>query len=60
VPRVKQKLWGDEFWSKGYSIITVGRHESEETVQRYLEQQDRATECERLHQLQLKLFENAN
>jgi len=57
VPRVKEKLWGGEFWSKGYFITTVGRHGSEETVQRYVEQQDRAAEYERFHQQQLKLFE---
>ena len=57
VPRVKDKLWGGEFWSKGYFITTVGRHGSEETVQRYVEQQDRAAEYERLHHQQLKLFE---
>jgi REP element-mobilizing transposase RayT len=57
VPRVKEKLWGGEFWSKGYFITTVGRHGSEETVRRYVEKQDRAAEYERLHQQQLKLFE---
>lgn len=57
VPRVKDKLWGGEFWSKGYFITTVGRHGSEEIVQRYVEQQDRAAEYEQLHNQQLKLFE---
>lgn len=53
---VKEKLWGGEFWSKGYFISTVGRHGSEETVQRYVEEQNRAAEYKRLHQQQLKLF----
>ena len=57
VPRVKDKLWGGEFWSKGYFITTVGRHGSEGMVRRYVERQDRAAEYERLHQQQLKLFE---
>lgn len=58
IPRVKEKLWGGEFWSKGYFISTVGRHGSEETIRRYVEKQDRASEYERLHQQQLKLFES--
>ena len=61
VPRVKEKLWGGEFGSKDYFIttfiITAGRHGSEETVQRYVKQQDRAAGYERLHQQQLRLFE---
>lgn len=34
LPRVKEKLRGGEFWSKGYFTSTVGRHGSEESVQR--------------------------
>ncbi len=26
MPEVKKKLWGGEFWSKGYFVNTVGRH----------------------------------
>ena len=29
VPTVKQRLWGGEFWSKGYCISPVGRHGNE-------------------------------
>jgi len=25
-PKVKQKLWGGEFWSDGYYVSTVGKH----------------------------------
>ena len=25
-PEVKEKLWGGEFWTKGYYVNTVGRH----------------------------------
>ena len=42
-------LWGGEFWGKGYVISTVGRHGSEEVIRRYVEQQDRVAEYERLH-----------
>ena len=38
-PLVKKKLWGGEFWSDGYFASTVGRHGSENTVQRYVQNQ---------------------
>ncbi len=38
-PQVKKKLWGGEFWSDGYFASTVGRHGSEDTVQRYVHNQ---------------------
>ena len=58
VPKVKRKLWGGEFWSKGYFINTVGRHSSEEVIRRYVEQQGRASEYTILHENQLNLFGN--
>ena len=56
-PEVKRQLWGGEFWSKGYFVSTVGRHGSEETMQRYVQSQGVASDYERLHQQQLSLFE---
>lgn len=60
VPRVKQKLWGGEFWSKGYFINTVGQHSSEEEIRRYVERQGRVGEYATLHRRsdQLNLFED--
>lgn len=40
-PDLKQKLWGGEFWSNGYFINTVGRTNSESTIQKYIKNQGR-------------------
>jgi len=54
-PEVKQKLWGGEFWTDGYYVATVGQHGSEETIQKYVQNQGK--EYQQLHVQQLKLFE---
>jgi hypothetical protein len=41
VPSVKEQLWGGEFWSKGYSISTVGRYGSEEILRQYVQNGDK-------------------
>ena len=28
-PEVKKQLWGGQFWSDGYFVITVGKHGDE-------------------------------
>jgi putative transposase len=56
VLKVKKYLWGREFWSDGYSISTVGRHQSEEEAQRYIAAQGRQKEYIKLHAQQLQLF----
>jgi len=55
VPAVKQQLWGGAFWSSGYFIDTVGRHGSEGTVRRYVQQQGCEQEYKRLYQQPLTL-----
>ena len=55
-PEVKQKLWGGEFWTKGYYVNTVGRHGDENTIQHYVKSQGAEKEYKRLHQQQLRLF----
>ena len=56
-PEVKKKLWGGEFWSDGYYVSTVGRYGSEETIRKYVKEQGKEEEYQRLHEQQLKLFE---
>ena len=56
VPSVKRQLWGGAFWSSGYFINTVGRHGSEGAIQRYVQQQGRKQEYQRLHIQQLTLL----
>ena len=48
-PHVKKQLWGGEFWSDGYFIASVGQHESEETVRRYIQQQGQGSNYQQLH-----------
>ena len=39
VPEVKKKLWGGEFWGKGYFVNTVGQHRSEKVIAEYVKNQ---------------------
>ena len=55
-PEVKQKLWGGEFWTKGYYVNTVGRHGDENTIQQYVKSQGAEKEYKKLHEQQLRLF----
>ncbi len=55
-PDVKQKLWGGEFWSKGYYVNTVGRHGDENTIQLYVKSQGQEKEYKKLHSQQLSMF----
>jgi hypothetical protein len=59
VPTVKKRLWGGEFWSKGYFISTVGRHGNEEVLRQYVRQQGQEQGYTQLHrqEIQLGLFE---
>ena len=56
VPSVKKKLWGGEFWSKGFFINTVGHKGNEESVVNYVRSQGREQEYQMLHREQLSLF----
>ena len=55
VPDVKNKLWGGEFWGKGYFINTVGQHGSEQTIAEYVKNQGREEEYKKLYTSQLEL-----
>ena len=55
-PEVKEKLWGGEFWTKGYYVNTVGRHGDENTIQAYVQSHGKIDEYEKLHTQQLRLF----
>ncbi len=35
-PNLKEKLWGSEFWSKGYFMSTVGKHGDEQKLRNYV------------------------
>ena len=38
-PEVKKKLWGGEFWSDGYWIVTVSKHRAEDVIRDYVRNQ---------------------
>jgi|SRR6266436_3995904 len=53
-PEVKKKLWGGEFWGKGYFVNTVGQHGSEKVIAEYVKRQGGAGEYRQLHKGQLE------
>jgi len=55
-PEVKQKLWGGEFWTKGFYVNTVGRQGNEDSIQAYVKAQGKEKEYKRIHKQQLTLF----
>jgi len=55
VPSVKKKLWGGEFWTKGYYMSTVGEHSSVEVIRNYVRNQGTEKDYTRLHQQELRL-----
>ena len=55
-PEVKQKLWGGEFWTKGFYVNTVGMHGNESTIKEYVKGQGREKEYKKIHSQQLVLF----
>ena len=58
VPDVKKKLWGGEFWTKGYFVNTVGKHGNEDAIRNYVREQGREKEYKRIHRQQMDLFES--
>jgi len=58
VSAVKKRLWGGEFWSKGYFVSTVGRHGNEEVIRQYVKKQGSEKAYKQLHRqdVQLELF----
>ena len=38
-PEVKQKLWGSEFWSDGYWMVTVSQNGTEKVIREYVKNQ---------------------
>lgn len=58
VPEVKKKLWGGEFWTKGYYINTVGKHGNEEVIRNYVRGQGQDGEYIQIHRQQMGLFDS--
>ena len=58
-PEIKKKLWGGQFWSKGYFISTVGQYTNEEVIKKYVSNQGKEIEYKRIKKYeQLSMFES--
>jgi len=55
-PEVKTMLWGGHLWTSGYYINTVGQYGTEEVIKKYIEDQGRVNEYEKVYSNQLRLF----
>ena len=55
VPEVESKLWGGEFWGKGYFVNTVGQHGSEKVIAAYVANQGEQASYQQLHKGQMNL-----
>lgn len=54
-PDVKRKLWGGEFWTKGYYSNAVGQHGNEAVIASYVKNQGR--HYQRIHHDHPTVFE---
>lgn len=56
-PKVKEQLWGGEFWGKGHFINTVGQHGTEKKIADYVRTQGLEEEYKKLKcNYQLEMF----
>lgn len=55
-PEVKTMLWGGNIWTSGYYINTVGKYGTEEVIRKYVENQGREKEYQKIYGNQLRLF----
>jgi putative transposase len=58
IPEVKLKLWGGEFWTKGYYVNTVALYGSENAVRSYIKSQGKKSEYQELHRSKPTLFDH--
>ncbi len=54
-PEIKTKLWGGEFWTRGF-YANVGQYVNEEVIKAYVKNQGAENEYKKLHKNQLTLF----
>ncbi len=56
VPKVKEKLWGGEFWTDGFFVSTVGQRGNETSVAEYVRNQGQELIYKQLMRSQLRLL----
>ena len=54
VPRIKEELWGGEFWTDGYYIGTVSNRGNRKTIEKYIKNQGRKIEDSQLRMFSLE------
>ncbi len=54
-PKIKEKLWGGNFWTSGFYVNTVGQYGSLSQVQKYVENQGK--EYKKIYRGQLNIFD---
>jgi len=55
-PKIKQQLWGGEFWKNGYYVGTIGEGQTEAIIIKYLNKQEKEHLDFKKEMKQLKLF----
>jgi putative transposase len=53
---IQEKLWGGEFWTKGFYVNTVDCRGDANTIQAYVKAEETEKEYKRIHHQQLVLF----
>lgn len=54
---VKAKLWGGNFWTSGCYANKVGQYGSKDIIKKYIENQGKEKEYQKVHEAQLTLFD---
>lgn len=61
IPELRKKLWGGEFWSKGYFISTVGKYGNENKTAAYVRNQGKSESGYKvMYQMKQLSFLNGN
>jgi REP element-mobilizing transposase RayT len=50
-PEVKKQLWGGEFWTDGYFVSTVSKHDNEYVITNYVRSQGTEEHYKRLQEI---------
>jgi len=58
-PEIKAMLWGGNFWTSGYYANTVGQYTNEEVIRKYVENQGKVGEYEKIYEGQITLFDTS-
>jgi REP element-mobilizing transposase RayT len=57
-PEIKKQLWGGSFWTSGYYGNTVGQYGNKDVIIKYIQNQGREVNYQKLHEAQLTLWDD--